>query len=204
MSFLNILEEFMTKLRIRVIYCHFNIKLGITMSLKDNTKNNNADQIETRLASLGLKLPEPLKVPPDIQTPFAWVRIRGNQAYISGHGPQNPDGSIAGPFGKVGGEDVSLGEAYESAKLTGMSKLGSLKRELGSLDLVTAWLHVRGMVNVIPGFTQTTNVINGFSDLILKLYGPEVGMHTRSAVGVQSLALDVPVIIEGLVEIKVR
>jgi hypothetical protein len=53
-------------------------------------------------------------------------------------------------------------------------------------------------------FTQTTNVINGFSDLILKLYGPEVGMHTRSAVGVQSLALDIPVIIEGLVEIKVQ
>jgi hypothetical protein len=75
-----------------------------------------------------------------------------------------------------------------------MSILGSLKRELGGLDLVTAWLHVRGMVNVIPGFTQTTNVVNGFSDLILKLYGREVGMHARSAVGVQSLALDVPVI----------
>ena len=133
-----------------------------------------------------------------------WVRKRGNQAYISGHGPQNLDGSIAGPFGKVGVEEVSLKEAYESAKSTGMSILGSLKRELGSLDLVTAWLHVRGMVNVIPGFTQTTNVINGFSDLILKLYGREVGMHARSAVGVQSLALDVPVIIEGVVEIKVR
>jgi hypothetical protein len=77
MSFLNILEEFMTKLRIRVIYCHFNIKLGITMSLKDNTKNNNADQIETRHASLGLKLPEPLKVPPDIQTPFAFPEESG-------------------------------------------------------------------------------------------------------------------------------
>jgi hypothetical protein len=75
-----------------------------------------------------------------------------------------------------------------------MSILGSLKRELGGLDLVIAWLHVRGMVNVISGFTQTTNVVNGFSDLILKLYGREVGMHARSAVGVQSLALDVPVI----------
>jgi hypothetical protein len=78
------------------------------MSLKDNTKNNNSDQIETRLASLSLKLPESLKVPPDIQTPFAWVLKRGNQAYISGHRPQNLDGSIAGPFGKVGGEEVSL------------------------------------------------------------------------------------------------
>ena len=120
----------MTKRRTRVIYCHFNIKLGTTMSLKDDTKNNNVDQIETRLASLGLKLPELLKLPPDIQTPFSWVRIRGNQAYISGHGSQNPDGSIAGPFGKVGEEEVSLEEAYESAKLTGVSILGVLNVNL--------------------------------------------------------------------------
>jgi hypothetical protein len=60
----------MTKLRTRIIYCHFNIKLGTTMSLKDK-KNNNSDQIETRLDSIGLKLPVSLKVPPDIQTPFA-------------------------------------------------------------------------------------------------------------------------------------
>ena len=79
---------------------------------------------------LGLKLPEPLKLPPDIQTPFSWVRIRGNQAYISGHGSQNPDGSIAGPFGKVGEEEVSLEEAYESAKLTGVSILGVLNVNL--------------------------------------------------------------------------
>ena len=132
-----------------------------------------------------------------------YKRKSGNQAYISGHGPQNPDGSIAGPFGKVGGGGI-IRRSIRICKVDWHVILGSLKRELGSLDLVTAWLHVRGMVNVIPGFTQTTNVVNGFSDLILKLYGREVGMHARSAVGVQSLALDVPVIIEGLVEIKVR
>jgi YjgF/chorismate_mutase-like, putative endoribonuclease len=170
------------------------------MSSKHNRKPNHTDEVETKLTSLGLRLQEPLKLPPSIKTPFTWVRIRGNQAYISGHGPQNSDGSVAGPFGKVGRE-VSLEQAYESARLTGLSILGSLKRELGSLNCVTAWLQIRGMVNTAPGFIQTTSVINGFSDLILTLYGKKTGMHARSAIGVESLALGVPVIIEGLVEV---
>jgi enamine deaminase RidA (YjgF/YER057c/UK114 family) len=169
-----------------------------SMSPEDN---NNQDLIETKLISLGLKTPEPLKLPPGIQTPFAWVRVKGNHAYISGHGPQNPDGSIAGPFGKVGGDEVSVEQAYESAKLADLSILGSHKRELGRLDLVTAWLQMRGMIYATPEFKQTTAVINGFSDLILTLYGNEVGMHARSAIGVQSLPLGIPVIVEGMVEI---
>jgi hypothetical protein len=170
------------------------------------SKDDNANQIETNLNALGLKLPEPLKVPTNVKTPFTWVRIRGNKAYISGHGPQNQDGSVAGPFGKVGEEQecgVSVEQAYQAAKLAGLSMLGSLKRELGNLDLVTAWLQVRGMVNTVAGFTQTTDVINGFSDLILTLYGPELGMHARSAVGVLALPLGLPVIIEALVEVSV-
>lgn len=171
-----------------------------------SSKDDNANQIETKLNALGLKLPEPLKVPTNVKTPFTWVRIRGNKAYISGHGPQNQDGSVAGPFGKVGEEqecEVSVEQAYQAAKLAGLSMLGSLKRELGNLDLVTAWLQVRGMVNTVAGFTQTTDVINGFSDLILTLYGPELGMHARSAVGVLALPLGLPVIIEALVEVSV-
>src|ERR687883_1483961 len=122
----------------------------IEKSLNDNnTTTNNSNQIETKLDALGLKIPERLKVPPNVKTPFTWVRVRGDKAYISGHGPQNPDGSIAGPFGKVVGvgqevggevdERVSVEQAYESAKLAGLSILGSLKRELGRLDRVTAW-----------------------------------------------------------------
>jgi len=65
--------------------------------------NINYNQIVT----LGLKIPEPLKVPPNVKTPSTWVRVRGDKAYISGHGPQNSDGSIAGPFGKVGAGKVS-------------------------------------------------------------------------------------------------
>lgn len=175
-----------------------------------SSKDDDANQIETKLNALGLKLPGPLRVPTNVKTPFSWVRIRGNKAYISGHGPQNQDGSVAGPFGKVGravGEEqeceVSVEQAYQAAKLAGLSMLGSLKRELGNLDLVTAWLQVRGMVNTVAGFTQTTDVINGFSDLILTLYGPELGMHARSAVGVLALPLGLPVIIEALVEVSV-
>ena len=93
-------------------------------------------------------------------------------------------------------------QGYQSAKLAGLSILGSLKRELGTLDKVTAWLQVRVMVNAVDGFTQTTDVANGFSDLILSLYGFEIGMHARSAIGVQALPLGLPVIIDGLVEIE--
>jgi enamine deaminase RidA (YjgF/YER057c/UK114 family) len=110
--------------------------------------------------------------------------------------PQNPDGSIPKFSGR------SLEQGYEAAKLAGLSILGSLKRQLGTLDLVTAWLHVSGMINSVPTFTQTTTVINGFSDLILKLYGPEIGVHARSAIGVQALPLGLPIIIEALAEIS--
>ena len=76
---------------------------------------------------------------------------------------------------------MTIEQAYQSARLVGLAILGSLKRELGDLDRVTAWLRVHGMVNAAPGFNQTTRVINGFSDLIIQLYGPEVGNHARAA-----------------------
>lgn len=157
--------------------------------------------IEAKLEALGLVLPEPLKTPPSIRFPFAFVRVRGNRAYISGHGPQNPDGSLAKPLGKVGAE-VSLEEAYQAARLTGLAILGDLKRTLGNLDRVVAWLKVLGMVNSAPGFNQQPSVINGFSDLILELYGPEAGQHARSAVGMAELPFGVPVEIEAEVEIQ--
>jgi enamine deaminase RidA (YjgF/YER057c/UK114 family) len=157
--------------------------------------------IESKLQELGLVLPEPLKSPPGMQLPFSWVRVRGNRAYISGHGPQNPDGSFAQPLGKVGA-DVSPEEAYQAARLAGLAILGSLKRTLGDLDRVTAWLRVFGMVNSAPGFNRQPNVINGFSDLILELYGSEAGQHARSAVGMAELPLGIPVEIEAEVEIS--
>ena len=157
--------------------------------------------IEAKLKTMGLVLPEPLVVPQTVRLPFAQVRICGSRAYISGHGPQAADGLLAQPLGKVG-EDVSLEEGYQAARLTALSILSSLKRTLGDLDRVTAWLRVFGMVNSAPGFTQQPAVINGFSDLVLELYGLEAGQHARSAVGMAELPFRLPVEIEAEVEIR--
>src|SRR6266550_8758187 len=157
-------------------------------------------KIEAKLDALGLTLPEQFTPPAGTILPFSWVRVRGNRAYISGHAPQNPDGSLAQPLGRVGAE-VSLEEAYQAARLIALSMLGSLKRELGDLDRVT-WLRVYGMVRSAPGFTRQPAVINGFSDLIIELYGNEAGQHARSAVGMAELPFGIPVEIEAEVEIS--
>jgi len=156
--------------------------------------------VEDRLKELGLTLPEPLQMPPGFTLPFPWVRIVGLRALISGHGPTNADGSLAHPLGKVGAE-VSAEQAYEAAKLTGLAILGSLKRELGSLERIAGWNRVFGMVNSAPGFNRQPSVINGFTDLILSVFGSEVGAHARSAVGLAELPFNIPVEIEGEVEL---
>jgi enamine deaminase RidA (YjgF/YER057c/UK114 family) len=152
--------------------------------------------IEAKLDELGLVLPPATKPPRGVRLPFAFARVEGNRVYISGHGPQAPDGSFATPLGKVGAE-VSVEEAYQAARLTGLSILGTLKRELGDLDRVSSWLRVFGMVNSAAGFIEQPAVINGFSDLILELYGPEAGQHARSAVGLAELPFGIPVEIEA-------
>ncbi|MDQ6645824.1 MAG: RidA family protein [Pseudomonadota bacterium] len=157
-------------------------------------------KIEEKLLALGLTLPPPPQPPPGIVLPFRFVRIVGSRALISGHGPQNADGSFAEPLGKLGRE-VSLEQGYLAARLVALSVLGSLKRALGDLDRITAWSRVLGMVNSAPGFIMQPNVINGFSDLILELYGTDVGAHSRSAVGLAELPFNIPVEIEGEVEI---
>jgi enamine deaminase RidA (YjgF/YER057c/UK114 family) len=157
-------------------------------------------EIENRLKAQGLSLPGPIVPPMGVVLPFSFVRIHGKRVFVSGHGPQNLDGSIAGPFGKVGAE-ITVKQGYQAAQLTCLSILGSLKRELGDLDRVTCWLRVFGMVNSVPEFNLQPSVINGFSDLILGLYGPERGKHARSAVGMASLPFDICVEIEAEVEI---
>ncbi len=157
-------------------------------------------KIEARLRELGITLPEPTRVPPDFRRVFPFVRVWGNRAYISGHGPTNPDGTLAGPYGKVGAE-VTQDQAYNSARLTALSIISSLKQELNDLDRVTAWLRVHGMVNSANGFTKQPAVINGFSDLIIKVWGEEAGRHARAAVGMAELPFGLPVEIEAEVEI---
>lgn len=155
---------------------------------------------EERLAELGLVLPAPLQLPPGASLPFPWVRVVGTRAIFSGHGPTLGDGSLAQPLGKVG-LDLDETQAYMAARLTGMAVLGSLQRELGSLSRIACWTRVFGMVNSAPGFTRQPAVINGFSDLIVSVFGADKGAHARSAVGLAELPFRIPVEVEGEVEL---
>lgn len=157
-------------------------------------------KIEQRLEAMGLLLPAQVKPPAGVILPFRFVRVLGKRAFVAGHGPLNVDGTLAPPFGKVGG-NVTLEQGYAAARLTALAILGSLQRALGDLDRVAAWGRVFGMVNSAPGFNRQPAVINGFSDLILELYGPEKGQHARSAVGLAELPFDMPVEIECEVEL---
>ena len=158
-------------------------------------------RIASRLTELGLTLPPPMQAPGGIKLPFPWINVRGERVIISGHGPHNPDGSLAGPFGKVGAE-VTPQQGQEVARKVGLSILGSLQRELGDLDRVAGWVRVFGMVNSAPTFDRHPAVINGFSDLILAVFGPEVGRHARSAIGVAALPFNIAVEIEGEVLLR--
>ncbi|BEP65526.1 MULTISPECIES: RidA family protein [unclassified Variovorax] len=156
-------------------------------------------RIAERLHALGLVLPPAVTPPPGVILPFQFVRLIGRRAIVSGHGPLDADGRIAAPLGKLGTE-LTVEQGYTAARLTGLAMLGSLQRALGDLDRITAWTRVFGMVASAPGFQQQPAVINGFSDLILELFGPEVGAHARSAVGMAELPFGIPVEIEGEVE----
>jgi enamine deaminase RidA (YjgF/YER057c/UK114 family) len=157
--------------------------------------------IEDRLHALGFVLPAPTRAPPGVVLPFAWVRVVGNRGLVSGHGPTLSDGTLAPPFGKVGAA-VTAEQGYEAARRTALAILASLRRELGDLERVERWVRVFGMVNSAPAFDRQPAVINGFSDLVLELYGPDRGQHARSAVGMAELPFGMPVEIEA--EVLVR
>ena len=157
----------------------------------------STDSIVDTLENLGMSLPAPLQLPPNIVAKFPFVRIIGNRALVSGHGPLNPDGTFATHlFGTVG-QDLDLEQANEAAHLTGLAILRTLKDELGSLDRITAWGRVMGMVNCTADFVQQTPVIDAFSDLINQAFPPEVSAHSRAAVGMISLPMGMPVEIEA-------
>jgi enamine deaminase RidA (YjgF/YER057c/UK114 family) len=154
-------------------------------------------RIEEKLAELGFELPAPFAAPPGIEFKFDLVRVVGDVAYVSGHGPI--DGSTVLMHGKVGA-DLTQERGYEAARLTGLSILAGLKQELGELDRVTGWIKALGLVNCAPGFNATPAVVNGFSDLILELWG-DAGHHARSAIGAAELPFDIPVEVEAIVAI---
>lgn len=154
-------------------------------------------RIEEKLIELGIELPEPRTPPPGVRFNFVDVTISGSIAYIAGHGPQA--GSTGLMTGRLG-DDLSTDDGYQAARLTGLAMLASLKRDLGDLDRVTRWLRAVGYVNAAPGFTEHAEVVNGFSDLIVEVWG-DAGRHARSAPGAGTLPFNVPVIVEATVEL---
>jgi enamine deaminase RidA (YjgF/YER057c/UK114 family) len=152
-----------------------------------------ADQ---RIVELGLTLPADPKLPPGMTIPFSWARTYGDRLFLSGHGPLTEDGSPLGPFGRVP-DEVPLEAAQASARATALAMFAAVKRELGSLDAVRAWLTVDGYVSASAGFAQTTAVLNPFSELLLDVFGDECGEHARTAIGVEALPLNLPVVIRA-------
>jgi len=157
----------------------------------------NNDPVAEKLAELGYALTAPMQLPPGVVAKFPFVRIIGNRALVSGHGPLNPDGSLAlHLFGKVG-QELNEDQAREAAHLTTLAILSSLKRELGSLQRITAFGRVLGMVNCTADFTRQTPVIDAFSALVNSVFPPEVSAHSRAAVGMASLPMGMSVEIEA-------
>jgi enamine deaminase RidA (YjgF/YER057c/UK114 family) len=151
-------------------------------------------RIEERLAQLSLSLPEPLQ-PVGNYMP---VCLHGGLAYVAGHAPM--DGSNVLMEGVIGAE-LTLEEGYEAARLTALSIFASLNAELKTLDRVTRWIRAVGYIQCVPGFRQNADVLNGFSDLVVELWG-DVGRHARSAPGQGPAPLNVPVIIDAIVAVS--
>ena len=156
---------------------------------------------ERKLEELGLKLPKPTKLPEGLHLPFKFVNIRGERVLFSGHPKNALDGSIAGPFGVVGG-DLTTEQGYNEAREGALSVLANIKSEIGELSRIIGWARVFGMVNSAPGYTDQHIVVNGFSDLIIEVFGQDVGCHARSAIGVFGLPLGFAIEIEGEVIIN--
>ncbi|MEQ3711308.1 MAG: RidA family protein [Tateyamaria sp.] len=151
---------------------------------------------ESRLEDLGLKLPQPTKLPEGLILPFEFVNIRGNRVLFSGHPKSAMDGTLSGPFGVVG-TDMTTDEAYKEAREVALSVLANIKAEIGELSRISGWVRVFGMVTSAPKYSEQHVVVNGFSDLIIDVFGPDVGRHARSAIGVSGLPLGFAMEIEG-------
>ena len=152
-------------------------------------------RIEARLAELGITLPD---APPPVASYVPFVRT-GNLLYLAGLGPTDrPDGTS--PTGKLG-QDLTVEEGYEAARLTGINLLARLRGAVGDLDRVKQIVKLLSMVNSTPEFRDQPAVANGCSDLLVEVFGDR-GRHARSAVGMASLPNNIPVEIEMIVEIE--
>ncbi len=151
--------------------------------------------IDARLAELNITLP---KAPSPIGNYIGGV-VTGNLLFMSGVGPRKPEGDAI--TGKVGA-DLTADEAYDAARLVGLNMLANMKSVIGDLDRVTKIVKVLGMVNAVPDFKEHPKVINGYSDLMVEVFGEKAGKAARSAVGMGSLPNQIAVEIEMIVEIS--
>jgi enamine deaminase RidA (YjgF/YER057c/UK114 family) len=156
--------------------------------------NMQAQTPEERLKEKGIVLSTPSA---PVANYVNVVRV-GNLLFLSGKGPVKPDGSYV--IGKVG-KDLTIEQGYEAARLAAISHLSVLKAELGDLNKVKRIVKVLGMVNCTDDFKDQPKVINGYSDLMVEIFG-EKGKHARSAVGMNSLPLGIAVEVEVIVEVE--
>jgi len=174
---------------------------GLASSLLLNDRRPRAEageaapSAEERLKALGIELPS---APKPIAVYVPAVRV-GNLLFVSGTGPTKPDGTMV--RGKVG-SDLTLADGYAAARLVGLSTLGTVRATLGSLDAVVRLVKVLGMVNCTPTFGDQPKVINGFSELMVQVFGEKNGKAARSAVGMGSLPNNIAVEIESIFEVR--
>jgi enamine deaminase RidA (YjgF/YER057c/UK114 family) len=164
-------------------------------SLSQAYAQAGSPRAEDRVRQLKLELPAPAR---SANTLVPAVRV-GELLYVSGHGPSRPDGSAW--VGRLGA-DLNVPQGQQAARAVGLRILGVVRAELGSLDRVVRLVKTLGMVNCTPDFTQQPQVINGFSDLMVEVFGEQAGKGARSAVGMASLPGGIPVEVEAIFQVR--
>ncbi len=168
--------------------------LVISPDLGAQQGSSTRTDAETALKNLGIKLPQP---PKPVANYVSAVRT-GNLIFLAGAGPRKEDGTYI--TGRLG-QDLSIDQGYQAARLTGINQLAVLKSELGDLNKVKRIVKVTGMVNSAASFTDQPKVVNGFSDLMVQVFGDR-GKHARAAVGMVALPMNIAVEIEAVVEVE--
>ncbi len=166
--------------------------LIVALTAADGASAQSTARAEDNLKLKNITLPA---APAPVANYVTSVRV-GNLLFLSGHGPSSNT-----PAGKVG-KDLSIEQGYQAARATGLNLLATARAALGSLDRVKRVVKVLGMVNSASGFTDQPKVLNGFSDLIVEVFGESIGKHARSAVGMAELPNNIPVEIEMILEVE--
>jgi enamine deaminase RidA (YjgF/YER057c/UK114 family) len=166
--------------------------LSLILAVPASVWAQNVGSAEETLKRKNIQLPAPAS---PVANYLPAVRV-GNLLFLSGAGPAPND-----PRGKVG-KDLTLDQGYQAARAAGLNLLAATRAAVGSLDKVKRIVKVLGMVNSAPGFTEQPKVINGFSDLMVEVFGEAIGKHARSAVGTSDLPFNIAIEVEMIVEVE--